>query len=132
MALQTLEEWQQQIELQQRELSEILRMELNRMASRWEGFILEDSQKWKSAEVETGQRWAAYSRAEKKIQEQIVELQETLVLIQEDKDLLWRIQTAQADAIKLVPRIWLEEIERAKAQNPNRRRQPTTVPVREE
>ncbi len=132
MALQTLEDWQEQIEVQQREQSEMLRMELNRMSSRWDGFLQEDKQKWKVAEVETEQRWAAYNRAEKKIQEQIVELQETLVEIQEDKDLLWRIQTAQADAIKLIPRIWLEEIERARAQDPNRRRQPTTVPVREE
>ena len=132
MALQTLQEWQQQIEGQQREQSELLRMELNRMSSRWDGFILEDKQKWKTAEVETQQRWIAYDRAEKKIQEQIMELQETLVQIQEDKDLLWRIQTAQADAVKLIPRIWLEEIERARAQDPNRRRQPTIVPVREE
>ena len=132
MALQTLEEWQKQIESQQKEQSEVLRMELNRTSSRWDGFLQEDKQKWKLAEVETTQRWAAYERAEKKIQEQIVELQTTLVLIQEDKDLLWRIQTAQADAVKLFPRIWLEEIERAKAQDPNRRRQPTIVPVREE
>ena len=132
MALQTLEDWQKQIELQQKEQSELLRMELNRTSSRWEGFIHEDKQKWKSAEVETAQRWVAYDRAEKKIQDQILELQDALVLIKEDKDLLWRIQTAQADAVKLFPRIWLEEIERAKAQDPNRRRQPTTVPVREE
>ena len=132
MALQTLEEWQKQIEIQQREQSELLRMELNRTSSRWEGFVQEDKQKWKTAEVETTQRWAAYERAEKKIQEQIVELQNKLVVIQEDKDLLWRIQTAQADAVKHFPRIWLEEIERAKAQDPNRRRQPTIVPVREE
>lgn len=132
MALQTLEEWQSQIEIQQREQSEMLRMELNRMSSRWDGFLQEDKQKWKTAEVETDQRWAAYYRAEKKNQEQFVELHETLVEIQEDKDLLWRIQTAQADAVKLIPRIWLEEIERARQQDPNRRRQPTTVPVREE
>ncbi len=132
MALKTLESWQQQIESQQREQSELLRMELNRMASRWDNFLQEDKQKWKTAEVETEQRWVAYGRAEKKIHEQIDELQTTLNKIQEDKDLLWRIQTAQADAIKLFPRIWLEEIERARAQDPNRRRQPTIVPVREE
>ena len=61
-----------------------------------------------------------------------LELEAALIKIQEDKDMLWRVQTAQADAIKLIPRIWLEEIEKAIAQNPNRRRQPTMVPVREE
>ncbi|MDX1416872.1 MAG: hypothetical protein R3293_21900 [Candidatus Promineifilaceae bacterium] len=132
MALQTLSEWQQQVESQQREQGELLRMELNRMSSRWDGFVQEDKQKWKTAEVETTQRWAAYDRAEKRILEQIAELEQTLILIQEDKDLLWRIQTAQADAIKTLPRIWLEEIERARAQDPNRRRQPTNVAVREE
>lgn len=132
MALQALEAWQLQIESQQKEQSELLRMELNRTSSRWEGFVLEDKQKWKTVEVETEQRWSAYHRAEKKILEQIEELQQTLVQIQEDKDLLWRIQTAQADAVKHIPRIWLEEIERARAQDPNRRRQPTNIPVREE
>jgi len=132
MALQTMTEWQKQIEQKQKESSEVLRVELNRMQSRWDGFVLEDEQKWKNAQVESEQRWAAVSRSEKKVQEQIVDIEAKLVQIREDKDILWRIQTAQADAIKLIPRIWLEEIEKAKAQDPNRRRQPTMVPVREE
>ena len=132
MALQTLAEWQKQIESQQRESSELLRMELNRMQSRWDGFVLKDDQKWRSSEAEMEQRWIAAGRSEKQVQEQIIEIENALIKIQEDKDMLWRIQTAQADAIKLIPRVWLEEIEKAMAQNPNRRRQPTMVQVREE
>ncbi len=132
MALQTLAEWQKQIESQQQESSELLRMELNRMQSRWDGFVLKDDQKWRSSEAEMEQRWIASGRSEKQVQEQILAIETTLVKIQEDKDMLWRIQTAQADAIKLIPRVWLEEIDKAMAQNPNRRRQPTMVQVREE
>ena len=66
MALKTLESWQQQIESQQREQSELLRMELNRMASRWDNFLQEDKQKWKTAEVETEQRGWLTSHAEEK------------------------------------------------------------------
>lgn len=132
LALQTLAEWQKQIELQQRELSELLKVEINRMQSRWDGFVLEDQQKWKNFQVEAEQRYVAATRTEKQVQEQILALEEELVTIKEDKEMLWRLQSAQSDAIKKIPRIWLEEIEKAKAQNPNRRRQPTLVPVREE
>jgi chromosome segregation ATPase len=132
MALKTLSEWQKQLETQQRESSELLKMELNRMQSRWDGFVLKDEQKWRGSEAEMEQRWTASGRTEKQVQDQILELEVALIKIQEDKDMLWRVQTAQADAIKLIPRVWLEEIEKAIAQNPNRRRQPTMVPVREE
>lgn len=132
MALQTLAEWQKQIEQQQREANELLKVELNRMQSRWDGFVLEDQQKWKTFQVEAEQRWQNAGRQEKQVQEQIHELQEKLVEMEEDKDMLWRIQAAQADAMRVFPRVWLEEIEKAKATDPNRRRQPTMVPVREE
>ncbi len=132
MALQTFVEWQKQIEQRQKEATEILKIESNRMQSRWDEFALEDEQKWKTFQIETEQRWQNMARVEKQLREQLVELEALLLKIQEDKDLLWRIQNAQADAIKKFPRLWLEEIERARAQDPNRRRQPTLVPVREE
>lgn len=131
-ALQRLQAWQKQTEQKQREASESLRIELNRIQSRWDGFLLQDEQKWKSAEVDVQQRWEAAMRADKQVDEQILELEEKLLAIADDKDAIFRIQQAQADAIKKLPRIWLEEIEKAKAQDPNRRRQPTVVPVREE
>ena len=40
--------------------------------------------------------------------------------------------TAQADALKQWPRVWVEEVEKTLAQNPNRRRQPALVEVPEE
>jgi len=52
--------------------------------------------------------------------------------LEQEKDTLWRIQNAQTDAMKKWPRIWLEEVEKAIAHNPNSRRQPTKVQVREE
>ena len=132
MAVQTLAEWQKQIEQRQQESSELLKVELNRLQSRWDGFVLENAQKWKTFEVEAEQRWANISRVEKQFQDQILALEEKLVKIREEKDTLRRVQVAQADAIKKIPHIWIEEVEKAIAQDPNRRRQPTTIPVREE
>jgi hypothetical protein len=132
MAVQTLSEWQKQIEQQQREASELLRIESNRMQSRWENFTLEDQKKWKSFQVEAEQRWTNINRLEKRVQEQFMALEETLNGLEEEKDLLWRVQTAQSDAIKRIPHLWLDEVEKAIEQNPHRRRQPTQFPVREE
>jgi coenzyme F420-reducing hydrogenase delta subunit len=132
MAVQTLSDWQDQLEQQQREASELLRVESHRMQSRWDNFLLENEKKWKNFELETEQRWATVNRHEKQIQEQVNALEETLSELQQEKDLIRRVQTAQSDAIKQLPRIWLEEVEKAISQNPNRRRQPALVPVREE
>jgi len=132
MAVQTLSEWQKQIEQQQREASELLRIESNRMQSRWENFTLEDQKKWKSFQVEAEQRWTNINRLEKRVQEQFMAVEETLNSLEEEKDLLWRVQTAQSDAIKRIPHLWLDEVEKAIEQNPHRRRQPTQFPVREE
>lgn len=132
MAVQTLSDWQDQLEQQQREASELLRVESHRMQSRWDNFLLENEKKWKSFELETEQRWATVNRHEKQIQEQVNALEETLAELEQEKDLIRRVQNAQSDAIKQLPRIWLEEVEKAISQNPNRRRQPALVPVREE
>lgn len=127
MAIQTLGEWQKQMQQQQREQSEVLRVESHRMQSRWDDFKHENDKRWRTVEVETEQRWANVARHERQFQEQIAALEETLEKLQREKDLLDRIQTAQADAIKQIPRLWLEEIEKAIQQDPHRRRQPALV-----
>lgn len=132
MAVQTLGEWQRQVEQQQKDAIELLRVESHRMQSRWDNFVLENNKKWKSTEVETEQRWGVVNRHERQAQEQLVRLEEALNRLQQEKDLIFRIQSAQSDALKQWPRIWLEEVEKAMSQNPNRRRQPALVPVREE
>ncbi len=132
MAVQTLSGWQEQIEKQQREATEILRVETSRMQSRWDDFRHENDKRWKSQTVDTEQRWNTFNRHEREIREMIVLIDEKIGKLEQEKDLLWRVQTAQADALKTFPRIWLEEVEKAVQQNPNRRRQPALVPVREE
>jgi chromosome segregation ATPase len=131
-AVKQLAEWQKQIEQRQREVTEMIRIELNRMQSRWDGFVLKDEQKWKSSEVDIQQRWDTANRDNRQVQERIQELEEKLLEFEDDKDTIWRVQTAQADVMRKLPRIWQEEIEKAKAQDPKRRRQPTVMPVREE
>ena len=132
MAVQTLAPWQSQIEQQQRDTGELLRVETHRLQSQWDNFRLENDKKWKSFEVEMEQRWGAINRQLRQIGEQIILLEEAIKQVNQDKDTLWRVQTAQADALKQFPRTWLEEVEKAISQNPNRRRQPTLVPIREE
>ena len=132
LALQTMSAFQKHSEDQQRELTEMTRIELNRMLSRWDEFLLENEKRWKNAEVDEEQRWNAANRLTRQLGDQILAIQETLGQIEQDGDLMWRVQNAQADALKQLPRIWLEEVQKAVNQNPNRRRQPTLVPIPEE
>ncbi len=132
MAVQTLSGWQKQIEQQQREASEALRIETRRLESRWDDFRLENDKKWRSFGTDTEQHAANNARLNRQLQEHIAEIVDAVNQLQQEKDTIWRMQSAQADAIKQLPRIWLEEVEKAIKQNPHRRRQPALVPVREE
>lgn len=132
MALQTLTAWQKQIEQQQRETSELARVEANRMQQRWESFVTEHNKKWKHFEVDVDQRLASSNRHERQLREQIAQLEESLVEINKDQEKVWRVQSAQTDAIKQIPRIWQEEVEKTLANDPSRRRQPTIVPVEDD
>ena len=132
MAVQTLAPWQAQIEQQQRDAAELLRVESHRNQSLWDNFVLENDKRWKSYDSELEQRWSSLNRQMRQIGEQLILLEESIKQAEMDKDTLWRVQTAQADALKQWPRLWLEEVEKAINQNPNRRRQPALVPIREE
>ncbi len=132
MAVQTLAPWQAQIEQQQRDAAELLRVESHRNQSLWDNFVLENDKRWKSYDMELEQRWSSLNRQMRQIGEQLILLEESIKQAEMDKDTLWRVQTAQADALKQWPRLWLEEVEKAINQNPNRRRQPALVPIREE
>lgn len=132
MAIQTLTEWQKQIEQQQREASELMRIETHRMQSRWDNFQQELQRQLKTYQVEAEQRWHGMDRNTRQVSEQFAVLESLLEDLQNDRELMWRIQSAQADAMKKIPLVWLEEIEKARKQDPNRRRQPALVPVREE
>lgn len=132
MAVQTLAEWQRQIEQQQRETSELARVEINRMHSKWDNFVLDRDKKWKNFEVDIDQRLSSADRQERKIREQMMAMDERIDELEQETEKVWRVQTAQADALKQFPRIWQEEIEKTLAHDPNRRRQPALVPVRDE
>jgi len=132
MAVDTLGGWQRQIEQQQQEATEIMRIDSHRMQSRWDNFTQENEKRWRSQEMDMEQRWQNIARQEKQIQEHIQELEGYLKELEQEKDRLQRVQNAQSDAIKKIPLIWLEEVEKAVAQDPNRRRAAPLVPVREE
>ena len=130
--LEAIAEWQQRVEKQQREAAELARIEANQMRSRWDKFAKENEKRWTNYIVEQEQLWAGSNRREKQLQERLLELDELIEGIKQDKDTLWRVQNAQGEAMKKWPRIWLEEVEKAKTLNPNSRRQPDLVSVREE
>ncbi len=132
MAVQTLAEWQHQIEQQQRETSELTRVEVNRMQTRWDNFVVDHNKRWKNFEVDIDQRLTSSNRHERQLREQMSAIEGRVENMQRDQEKVWRVQSAQADAIKQFPRIWQEEIEKTLANDPNRRRQPALVPVRDD
>lgn len=132
MVVDTIGRWQRQIEQQQREATELLRVETNRLQARWDEFLLDNTKSLKQFRVDIDQRWASTNRTEKQAHEKLLELEERLILVKEEKDLLTRVQAAQVNAIRKFPNIWIEEVEKAKAQDPNRRRQPALTVVPEE
>lgn len=131
-AVETMRSLQTHLEQQQREANELVRVESKRMEGRWEQFTQEDARKWKNFEADTLQRLSINDRRERELREQIAALEEELERLTVELTVLVRVQTAQSEAIKKWPLTWLEEVEKALDQNPNRRRQPALVPVREE
>lgn len=111
----------------------MLRLESNRMQSRWDGFLLEIQeklknfeidfgQKWQTFELENEQKWSAARRSEKLWREEISAVDDLIQKLQQDnRNLIWRVQNAQADAIKKWPRLLMEEVEKAVEINPSRR-----------
>jgi len=132
MAVQNMEEWQKQMDTRQNEAMELTRVEANRMKTLWDAYVTENGKLRANFEVDQEQRWSGAQRREKQILEQLYEIEQLVEQIQQDKDTLWRVQAAQSDAMKKWPRILLEEVEKAIAHNPETRRQPALVPVRED
>lgn len=131
MALQSLAAFQNQIEQQQREANELVRVESNRMQARWDTFVAEQQKRWKNFEVDIEQRLATATRQERQLRESLNTLEEQLDTFEQELERLWRVQGAQADAVKQLPRIWQEAVERSMTHDPNRRRQPALVQVEE-
>jgi chromosome segregation ATPase len=140
MAVQNLAHWQKQLEQQKREASEILRVESNRMQSRWDGFMqeiqerlrtfeLDLAQKMQTMEFENDQKWAAARRGEQLWREEIAAIDELIQKLQQDnRNMIMRVQTAQANAIKKWPRLLMEEVEKVVDTNLNRRVPAATAP----
>jgi chromosome segregation ATPase len=131
-AMDALKVLQEHLEQRQKEANELVRIETKRMEQRWEDFTQEEAKKWKNFESDFNQRQAINERRERQIEDAFHDLNAAIEKLQQDRDLSLRIQSAQAEAIKKWPVLWLEEIEKAIEQNPNRRRQPAATIVREE
>ena len=128
-AVQMIAEWRKEIERQLREQSELNRVELQRMTNRWAEFQNSNEKFWKNVEVEQQQRVSAGDRRQKEMLVLLQDLETQLAELKTHRDTLWRIQTAQSDAIKKLPTLWLEEVEKAISNDPNRRRSATFTPT---
>lgn len=132
MAVQSLAPWQKQLEQKQREEVERQRLEVNRIVTQWQTFQGEYEKRWRNNEIDMEQRLSGVHRRDSQFEEKLTVVEEAILEIRQDKEMLWRVQAAQADALKQWPRVWMEEVEKTLAQNPTRRRQPALIPVREE
>ncbi|MGB1253120.1 MAG: hypothetical protein ACPG8W_21085 [Candidatus Promineifilaceae bacterium] len=128
-AVQAIAGWRKEIERQLREQSELNRVEVQRMGNRWQEFQNTNDKFWKNIEVEQLQRRAAGDRRQKELLVLLQDLETQITGLKTQKETLWRIQTAQSDAIKKIPTLWLEEVEKAIANDPNRRRAATSTPT---
>ncbi|MCZ7670923.1 MAG: hypothetical protein M5U34_29145 [Chloroflexi bacterium] len=103
------------------------------MRSAWDNFTLESDKKWKTFDVELEQRWSAFNRQLRQISEQIILFEETLKEMNLDKKIpCGGCKQPRQTPSSSCPRMWLEEVEKAITNNPNRRRQPALVPIRED
>lgn len=131
-AVDTLDSWRVQMDTLIRENVEANRIESNRMQTRWDAFLSENEKRWRNMQVDLNQSSTTLDRQNRQIQEQIHELQELSKQLDSERDALWRVQGAQLDAIKQLPRLWLQEVEKARQMDPNRRREPSLVAVDED
>ncbi len=128
----SLADWRKGVERQQREQSELVRVENNRMANRWEEFLNNNDKFTKQLEIQTQQQQQQTDRRQTQMLTQIHDLSEKIAELRTEKELIDRVQAAQSAAIKKFPTVWLEEVEKAIANDPNRRRQPTMSPTPED
>ena len=132
MAVSHLDEWRQGVEQMQKESQELVRVELIRMGALWDNFKDESDKLRQTFEVEIDQRWTNANRRDSDVAIQLEEIMEDLKELAMEKDKIWRVQTAQSEALKKLPLMWLEEVEKAIKHDPNSRRSPALIPVREE
>lgn len=131
-AVMTLDKWKSDMEVYLRESVESGRIESNRLQSRWDNFIAEIENRWRTFSVDLEQATNTNDRRARAIETQVAELQTFVKELEREKDTIWRVQTAQLDAVKQLPRLWLMEVEKARSMDPERRREPSLVPVDED
>lgn len=128
----TLDKWQADMDIHIREATEATRIESNRLQTRWDNFINEMENRWRTFTVDLEQSTNTSDRRMRAIETALTELQTFSKELEREKEAIWRVQTAQLDAIKQLPRLWLTEVEKARAMDPERRREPSLVPVDED
>jgi chromosome segregation ATPase len=131
-AVLAIDEWRQQLERSQAELGEVTRLEIDRFKVRWEQFIDENEKFRRVFELDSEQRWAGSDRRDQQTTEAFQQIELEIAAIKKVYDVLQRVQVAQSDALKKFPTIWLEEVEKAIANDPDRRREPSRISIREE
>ncbi len=132
MAVSYLSEWRQEVEMRQKESQEKVRVETIRMQAILDNYKTENEKARRNFEVESDQRWSNAARREAEFSSQVDEILNDLKTLVQEKDKLWRVQAAQSEALRKLPLTWLEEVEKAMVHDPDSRRSPALIPVRED
>jgi chromosome segregation ATPase len=106
-----LQELKQRLEKRQNEMSELQRVETERMRQQWTEFLGEVDRRHKQQEVERDQWSKEQQRQREDYREQFRVMQEQLDKASADIKALFELQLKYADAFRQMTRIWLEGYE---------------------
>jgi hypothetical protein len=106
-----LNEFRKRLEQRQTEVTELQRVEDERMKQRWTEFIAEDEKRQKARQLEIEQFTKEQKREREGYQVQIQALQQRFDKALEDIKALYVLQEKYADTFRQLTRIWLEGYE---------------------
>lgn len=106
-----LQELKQRLEQRQNQMSELQRVETERMKQQWVEFLGDVDRRRKKQQVEQDQWSKEQKRLREDYREQFSALQEQLDKAANDLKMLFALQEKYADAFRQITRIWLEGYE---------------------
>jgi len=130
--LASLELIKEKLEQQQRETSELLRVESSRLRSEWEQFAAQSDKVRSQRDVANDQRWSTFERREKDLLRLLETTRGDLGELRRAIATIHRVQEAQTETMRQLPRVWLQNVERASKHDPDERRNPANVTITEE
>lgn len=127
VALGNLSEWRRELQQKQHEISEISRLDSERIQHRWKTFVADYEKSWTTHQMEITQYRSIMDKRNTAVLERLTELENHVEKLMQDRDSVWRIHLAQEAVLRQLPELWREQRQKAIENDPNRRRQPTVL-----